>query len=210
MCGTQIHEVKIELDLDELRRRLTRNSAPAFSVYGDDGAGREAAALTPASVLVPIVAHPGGLTVLFTLRTAQLRAHSGQVSFPGGRAEQGDPTPEFTALREAQEEIGLAAQRVEIVARLPDYFTRTGFRVTPVVGLLAPPLELSPDRREVEEVFEVPLAFLLDPDNQQRHFRMLGDVRRDYFAIPYAERYIWGATAAMLIILDRTLRGGGG
>lgn len=207
MCGTQIHEVKIELDLDELRRRLTRNSAPAFSVYGDDGAGREAVALTPASVLVPIVAHPGGLTVLFTLRTTQLRAHSGQVSFPGGRAEQGDPTPEFTALREAQEEIGLAAQRVEIVARLPDYFTRTGFRVTPVVGLLAPPLELSPDRREVEEVFEVPLAFLLDPRNHERQTRQFQGQTVGFYVMQFGERRIWGATAGMLVNLYRQLAG---
>ena len=122
-------------------------------------------------MLVPIVAHGAGLTVLFTQRTAQLRAHSGQVSFPGGRAEPQDATPELTALRETEEEIGLRAERVEIVARLPDYLTRTGFRVTPVVGVLTPPLELAPDPREVEEIFEVPLAFLLDPRNHQRQTR---------------------------------------
>jgi 8-oxo-dGTP pyrophosphatase MutT (NUDIX family) len=178
-----------------------------LSVYGDDGAGREAAALTPASVLVPIVAHAGGLTVLFTLRTAQLRAHSGQVSFPGGRAEQGDPTPEFTALREAQEEIGLAKDRVEIVARLPDYFTRTGFRVTPVVGLLTPPLELSPDRGEVEEMFEVPLAFLLDPRNHERQTREFQGGTVAFYVIQFGSRRIWGATAGMLVNLYRQLAG---
>ena len=118
--------------------------------------------MTPASVLVPIVTHADGLTVLFTQRTAHLRAHSGQVSFPGGRAEPSDASPEFTALRETQEEIGLAPGRVEVIARMPEYLTRTGYRVTPVIGLVAPPLELVPDSREVAEAFEVPLAFLLD------------------------------------------------
>src|SRR3989442_3262384 len=161
------------LDVAGLRERLKR-TPPAFSVYGDDvagregaalTAGREAAAVTAAAVLVPIVDHPSGLTVIFTKRTSHLKAHSGQVSFPGGRAEPEDPTPEFTALREAEEEIGLAMDRVEVLARLPDYLTRTGFRVTPVVGLLTPPVGLTPDPREVEDVFEGPLAFLLDPEN---------------------------------------------
>ena len=124
----------LQLDAAGLKARLQRRAPPAFSVYGDDGAGREAAALTAASVLVPVVTHAAGLGVLFTQRTVHLRAHSGQVSFPGGRAEPGDASAEFTALREAEEEVGLARERVEVVARLPDYCTRTGFRVTPVVG----------------------------------------------------------------------------
>src|SRR5207249_2869220 len=160
------------LDVAGLRERLAR-PAPARSVYGDDGAGREQAGITRAAVLVPIIQHPDGLTVLFTQRTAHLKAHSGQVSFPGGRAEPGDPTLEFTALREAEEEIGLPARRVEVLARLPEYFSRTGFRVTPVVGLIQPPLELVPDAREVDEVFEVPLAFILDSANHQRATREL-------------------------------------
>lgn len=161
--------------------------------------------MTAASVLVPVVTHASGLTVLFTQRTVHLRAHSGQVSFPGGRAEPEDPTPEHTALREAQEEIGVPAERVEVVARLPEYFTRTGFRVTPVVGLLAPPLELAPDPREVQEVFEVPLAFLLDPRNHQRHTRELQGQTVGYYVMDYGGRRIWGATAGMLVNLYRRL-----
>jgi len=203
--ATQIPGGTIELDLDELRRRLRQRRAAAFSVYGDDGARREEAAATAAAVLVPIVAHPAQLTVLFTQRTSQLRSHSGQVSFPGGRAEPEDASPEFTALREAEEEIGLPAGRVEIVARLPDYLTRTGFRVTPVVGLLTPPLELAPDRREVEEVFEVPLAFLLDARNHLRETRELGGETVGYYVMQYRERRIWGATAGMLVNLYRML-----
>src|SRR5580765_2151531 len=114
------------LDVAGLRERLKR-TPPAVSVYGDDDAGRESAAVTAAAVLVPIVEHSSGLTVIFTQRTAHLKAHSGQVSFPGGRAEPEDPTPEFTALREAHEEIGLAVERVEVLASLAEYHTRTGF-----------------------------------------------------------------------------------
>ena len=192
------------LDVAALRERL-RRPRPAFSVYGDDDVERQVWATTPASVLVPIVTHAGGLTVLFTQRTAQLRAHSGQVSFPGGRAEPDDASPEFTALRETQEEIGLAPGRVEVIARMPEYLTRTGYRVTPVVGLVAPPLELVPDSREVAEAFEVPLAFLLDPANHQRETRELAGKQVGFWVMQYGERRIWGATAGMLMNLYRML-----
>jgi 8-oxo-dGTP pyrophosphatase MutT (NUDIX family) len=192
------------LDVAALRERLKR-TPPAFSVYGDDAAERESPTVTPAAVLVPIVDHPSGLTVIFTQRTSHLKAHSGQVSFPGGRAEPGDPTPEFTALREAQEEIGLALERVEVLARLPEYNTRTGFRVTPIVGLLTPPVALAPDPREVEEVFEVPLAFLLDPRNHQRETRELQGRTVAYYVMRYGSHTIWGATAGMLVNLYRHL-----
>jgi 8-oxo-dGTP pyrophosphatase MutT (NUDIX family) len=201
------------LDVAGLRERLKR-TPPAFSVYGDDAvgnedallkAGREFTVVTPAAVLVPIVDHRSGLTVIFTKRTSHLKAHSGQVSFPGGKAEPEDPTPEFTALREAQEEIGLALERVEVLARLPDYRTRTGFSVTPVVGLLTPPFALTPDPREVEEVFEVPLAFLLDPANHLRESRELQGRKVAYYVMRYESRTIWGATAGMLVNLYRHL-----
>ncbi len=194
----------MDLDVAGLRQRLQR-TLPASSVYGDDDAGRLAAAITPASVLVPIIAHPGGLTVLFTQRTAQLRSHSGQVSFPGGRAEPGDDSPEHTALRETQEEIGLAPERVEVLARLPEYLTRTGYRVTPVIGLVAPPLELVPDAREVDAVFEVPLVFLLDPANHKREARELAGRTVGYWVMEYGSHRIWGATAGMLVNLYRML-----
>jgi len=192
----------MELDVAGLRERLKR-TPPAFAVYGDDGAGRAEGALTKAAVLLPVVAHRAGLTVLFTQRTTHLKAHSGQVSFPGGRAEPHDPTPEFTALRETEEEIGLSAAAVEVLARLPDYCTRSGYCVTPVVGLLTPPLSLTPDPREVAEVFEVPLAFLLDARNHRRETREFQGRTVGFYAIPYGDRYIWGATAGMLVNLCR-------
>ena len=192
------------MDVGELRERLKR-APPAYAVYGDDGTeGREAAS-TAASVLIPLISHPQGLTVLFTQRTTHLRSHSGQVSFPGGRAEPGDADAEVTALRETEEEIGLPRARVEVLARLPEYMTRTGYRVTPVVGLVAPPLELVPDAREVDEIFEVPLSFLLDPANHRRESREFQGRLATYYTLQYETRVIWGATAGMVVNLYRRL-----
>lgn len=161
---------------------------------------------TPAAVLVPVVNRPEGLTLLLTQRSANLPDHPGQISFPGGRVEDDDPTFAHAALRETAEEVGLAADRIEILGQLATYETVTGYEVTPVVGWVEPPFTLTADPVEVADVFEVPLAFVLDPANQQRQFRMQGELRRDFWAIPWRDRYIWGATAAMLLILDRTLR----
>jgi 8-oxo-dGTP pyrophosphatase MutT (NUDIX family) len=154
-----------------------------------------------AAVLVPIVLRPTGPTVLLTQRTAHLRDHAGQISFPGGRSEAFDPSPEATALREADEEVGLSPRQVEILGRLPAYHTVTGFCITPVVGLVTPPLNLKLDDFEVAEVFEPPLAFLMDAQNHQRHQIEFQGAMREYWAIPWQDRYIWGATAGMLVSL---------
>jgi 8-oxo-dGTP pyrophosphatase MutT (NUDIX family) len=190
-----------------IMQRLAR-PAPSAALGMSDGfrlPGRDGDA-TPAAVLVPVVNRPDGLTLLLTQRSAGLPDHPGQISFPGGRVEPDDLTLAHAALREATEEVGLAPDRVEVLGELATYETVTGYRVTPIVGWVEPPMELTTDPIEVAEAFEVPLAFVLDPANQQRHFRMLGELRRDFWAIPYRDRYIWGATAAMLLILDRTLR----
>lgn len=161
--------------------------------------------LTPAAVLFPIVLRDGGHTVLLTQRTAHLRDHAGQISFPGGRVEAEDISPSHTALRETEEEIGLPRERIEILGFLPEYRTGTGFRVTPVVALVRPPFELQADPFEVAEVFEVPLAFLLDPANHQRHSIHYRGALRSYFAMPYGEYFIWGATAGMIRSLTERL-----
>src|SRR4051794_37360692 len=192
------------LDVAGLRERLKR-APPAFSVFGDDGTEGRDAASTVAAVLIPVIAHPQGLTVLFTQRTPHLRSHSGQVSFPGGRAESGDADAEFTALRETEEEIGLSPSAVEVLGRLPDYRTRTGYRVTPVVGLLTPPVAFRPDPNEVAEIFEVPLAFLLDERNRQRRTREFQGQPVGYYVFEYGEKVIWGATAGMLVNLHKML-----
>ena len=192
---------------DWIALRLARPAPPEAQGMSDGFRlpGREGHA-TPAAVLVPLVNRPRGLTLLLTQRSADLPDHPGQISFPGGRVEPSDPSLAHAALREATEEVGLPAERVAVLGELAPYDTVSGYRVTPVVGWVEPPFAVVADPVEVADVFEVPLAFLLDPANQQRHFRMLGEARRDFWAIPYGERYIWGATAAMLMILDRTLR----
>lgn len=157
--------------------------------------------LTPAAVLVPLVNQRDGVTVLLTRRTEHLNDHAGQVSFPGGRAEADDPSLIHTAIREAEEEIGLSPGAVEVLGRLPDYQTGTGFRVAPIVAWVEPPFAVTPDPFEVAEVFEVPLIFFLDPANHQRHRREIRGETREFFAMPYGEHYIWGATAGMLFNL---------
>lgn len=209
MRATLVRDTALELDLAWLRRHFASAQPSAEPVYGDQGARPDPQSLTPASVLVPIVARSPELTVLFTQRTAHLKDHSGQVSFPGGRAEPHDASPEATALRETHEEIGLDPRHVEVLGRLPEYRTRTGFRVTPVVGIVTPPFELMPDAFEVETVFEVPLSFVLDPGNHLRHSREWQGELRWFFAIPYQAHYIWGATAGMLVNLYRYLAQGG-
>lgn len=205
MRATLIHREPVELDISELRRRLTRPHRPAGVLGGDLGADPASPGLKPASVLIPIIVRSEEFTVLFTRRTTHLRDHSGQISFPGGRAEAHDPTPESTALRETAEEIGLDPRCVEVVGRLADYRTGTGYRITPVVGFVAPPFDLRPDSHEVDEIFEVPFSFLLNPENHLLQSREIRGEMRSFFAIPYGRHYIWGATAGLLVNLYRHL-----
>lgn len=161
--------------------------------------------VTPAAVLVPLINRPAGVTVMFTQRTAHLNDHAGQVSFPGGRVEDDDLDRVHTALREAEEETGLERRAVQVIGSLPDYDIPTGFRVTPIVGWIEPPVAFDPDPFEVAEVFEVPLGHFLDPANHQRRSDEVQGRRRNYYAMPYGQRNIWGATAGMLFSLYRAL-----
>ena len=184
-----------------LRQRFAAGQAVPPIATGDGHLWRPAEELRPAAVLVPVVRRESGLTVLFTRRTDHLYDHAGQISFPGGRAEAHDASPAATALRETFEEIGLPHALVEVLGDLPEYTTVTGYRVTPVVGLVSPPPAFSLDAFEVAEAFEVPLSFFLDPGNHQRNTLQYQGRTRHYYAMPYEQRYIWGATAGMLMNL---------
>lgn len=152
-----------------------------------------------AAVLFPLVQRENGLHVLFTRRSANLSAHAGQISFPGGRIEPTDASVQAAALRETHEEVGIAPGFIEVWGTHPNFLTGTGFSMEPVIGLIKPGFELKPDITEVAEVFEVPLSFLMDPANHRLHRAVLPDGRhRLYFSMPWGPYFIWGATAALV------------
>lgn len=196
--------------LDFVRRaraRLTTvapdPAAAELSPIGDHVLAPELAALIkaqaklPAAVLVPVIAREEP-TVLLTLRSSALSKHAGQIAFPGGKLDAADPDPLATALREAHEEIGLDAGYADPLGYLDPYLSGTGFRIVPVVALISPAFEMTINPAEVDEAFEVPLDFLMKPENHARHSREWRGVQRSFYAMPYGERYIWGVTAGIL------------
>jgi 8-oxo-dGTP pyrophosphatase MutT (NUDIX family) len=154
----------------------------------------------PAAVLIPVVDHPQP-TVLLTQRSAHLNDHAGQIAFPGGKIDATDASPLEAALREAEEEVGLQREFVEPIGYLDLYATGFGFRILPTVARVRPGFKLSINKGEVDDAFEVPLAFLMDPANHQLHSKEFRGMERSYYAMPFAERYIWGATAGILRVL---------
>ena len=188
MAGTQMPDDPLAVMMppggrewpDDLRRKMCEN-------------------LQPAGVLIPIVEHADGLTVLLTQRSAALKTHAGQVSFPGGSMESADADITETALRETHEEVGIRPQQVDVVGYLPPMLTVTGFAVTPIVGLVAPGITLTLDRSEVELAFEVPLSFFMDEDNQESSERDIRGVTVPIVEFHYADQRIWGVTANILV-----------
>ena len=195
----------------ELRARLAEIMAGSVAgevAHGDDVLEILDTPPVPAAVLVPIILGPKP-GVLLTKRNAHLNKHGGQVSFPGGRIDATDADAEAAALREAQEEIALDPKRVEVLGRMADYITGTGYRITPVLGLLPPGLELRASPHEVDSVFELPIDVLLDPDAPKRQRHHVRGIWREYWVWPHPDHYIWGATAAILVHLAQKLRAAG-
>ena len=217
MAGDDAHLPGIapeRLNAERLRDRFAAGGVFVPEMPGDGRRFDLAREPSPAAVLVPIVQRPEGLSVLLTRRTDHLRDHAGQISFPGGRSEPDDSDAADTALREAEEEVGLGRRHVEVVGELPAYTTVTSYVVTPVVGLVTPPFDLELDSFEVAEAFEVPLAFLMTPAHHRRHVFTFEGGKRQFFSMTWhghgadgqpREYFIWGATAAMLRNLYRFL-----
>jgi len=201
------------MTVDEIVQRVRERSVrlasglpvpnpPLGSDFSLNGVVPPPATFRPAAVLVPLVRREPGITVLLTQRTDDMPSHAGQIAFPGGRPHPDDADAIATALRETEEEVGLARHFVEVIGPVDRYRTGTGYEITPVVGIVSPGFTTRADPREVADVFEVPLAFLLDPSHHRRHTLVAEGVRRDWFSMPYqdgaVERFIWGATAGML------------
>ena len=207
--------IKTQIGIEEIRRSLSGSRAPrdpTQAVMPHESEKWPAKFLEMASgnlkaagVLIPIIDRPGGLTVLLTQRSTELRLHAGQVSFPGGRMESTDKDIVATALRETHEEVGIDPEIVEVAGYLDPAPTVTGYAVTPVIGLVSPSVSIVIDPGEVEAAFEVPLEFLLDKGNQQDSVRVYEGIELKIVEFNYADRRIWGATASMLIQLRKRL-----
>jgi len=215
ICGDQIKVPKEHLEPASLKAHFqtppiwqpeitdeNRHVIAADIITKRQAAGK----VTRAAVLIPLLLKADGLWVLLTQRTNHLHDHAGQISFPGGRMDPEDQSPSETALRESEEEIGLDRKRVEIIGHLPQYLTVSGYSVTPVVGLVQAQAEYVLDEFEVADIFEVPLSFLLDPANHQVRVWQSEQGGRRFYAMPYENRFIWGATAGMLRNLYHLLK----
>lgn len=197
-----------EFTLDELRERVSQrlnySDDEQIGDFTHDPDMRQwvmSRATKDAAILMPLVERQGEVSLLLTKRTDQLISHSGQVAFPGGKIDADDEGPEAAALREAHEEVGLATDQVEILGRLPDYFTGSGYKIAPIIGIMNENAVVEANPDEVDYVFEVPLSFLMNPDNHLRGSRIFEGRERHFYEMPFGEHYIWGITAGMIRVL---------
>lgn len=197
------------MTVDEIVRRVAERSRrlasglpvaspPIGSDFSLNGMVAVPEVWRPASVLMPLIRRETGITVLLTQRTEDMPSHAGQIAFPGGRRQVEDIDATATALRETEEEVGLTRDFIEVIGALDLYRTGTGYQITPIVGIVTPGFTMRADPREVADVFEVPLDHFLDERNHRIDSRVWQGRERRYYAMPYGERYIWGATAGML------------
>jgi 8-oxo-dGTP pyrophosphatase MutT (NUDIX family) len=198
----------VSFSLDDFRERVARAEGLSHDIiYGDHRLNpefQEALAGSPlrdAAVLIGLQQHGDEVRVILTQRTEQMRKHAGQVAFPGGAIDDDDLSHHHAALREAEEEIGLKPDDVEVIGQLPDYLTGSGFRIKPVLGLVSANVALTINPDEVAAVFDVPLSFLMDPANHQRQSRVWQGIERHYYVIQYEDRMIWGVTAGIVRML---------
>jgi 8-oxo-dGTP pyrophosphatase MutT (NUDIX family) len=208
------------MTVDEIVRRVGERSRllssglpvpkpPLGSDFSLNGVIPTPTSFRPAAVLVPLVRRERGITVLLTQRTEEMPSHAGQIAFPGGRKQEEDADARATALRETEEEVGLSRSFVDVIGQVDHYRTGTGYEITPVVGIVTPGFTLHADPREVADVFEVPLSHFMDEKNHRIDSRVWNGHERRYYAMPYGDRYIWGATAGMLKNLHFVLTNGG-
>ncbi|MFK5978354.1 MAG: CoA pyrophosphatase [Rhizobiaceae bacterium] len=203
-----------EFTLDELRervsQRLNHSDNEPIGDFTHDPDMRQwvmSRATKDAAILMPLVERQGEMSLLLTKRADRLISHSGQVAFPGGKIDADDDGPEAAALREAHEEVGLATDQVEILGRLPDYFTGSGYKIAPIIGIMDKNAVVEANPDEVDYLFEVPLSFLMNPDNHLRGSRVFEGKERHFYEMPFGEHYIWGITAGMIRVLyDRLYR----
>ena len=198
--------------VEDFRQRALHEQAPHQGAdYGDHSLNPDLRhlivrdGLRDAAVLVPVVDRGGEASMILTKRTEKLRSHSGQIAFPGGRIDPEDRSPEDAALRETEEEIGIDRGFVDVIGRMPDYVTSSGFRIAPVLGIVRPDFLITINRDEVDDAFEVPLSFLMDPANHNRESRLWQEQRRFFYSMPFGERYIWGVTAGIIRALYERL-----
>ncbi len=198
--------------VDDFRMRALHEQGPHEGVdYGDHSLNPDLRnlivrdGLRDAAVLVPVVDRGSDAGVILTKRTEKLRSHSGQIAFPGGRIDPEDRSPEDAALRETEEEVGIGRDFIDVIGRMPDYVSGSGFRIVPVLGIVRPDFLMTINRDEVDDAFEVPLSFLMDPANHNRESRMWQERERFFYAMPFGDRYIWGVTAGIIRTLYERL-----